>query len=257
MNWQIAVAPPPGGAARGQVLPVVHWTLAVPLTPIFSTHTLGLLSRAEIMVRRLLLLSGLLLASGCAWPVRQTTDHVVCDMVNHPFDIAPEGAAEAAKPAEAPKGDSASSSTRSDRKSTAVPEAPTDVQTSALLELQREPARRQMPLKDDAVQTAAWTQTQPESRSPGRQAADTGLAYPGEAAGVGGAGDQDTRKTQPRGDPQSIAFIRSCRPCRSSRRSSRGRKGSLTRWPTSSAWPPPTAPRCGRRSRTSRRPRAT
>ena len=172
MNWQIAVAPPPGGAARGQVLPVVPWTLAVPLTLIFSTHTLGLLLRAEIMVRRLLLLS-VLLVSGCAWPVRQTTDHVVCDLVNHPFDIAPEGATEAAKPAETPKGDSTSSSTRSGRKSTAVPEAPTDVQTSALLELQREPARRQMPLKDDAVQTVAWTQTQPGSRSPGRQAADT------------------------------------------------------------------------------------
>ena len=57
------------------------------------------------MVRRLLLLSGLLLVSGCAWPVRQTTDHVVCDLVNHPFDIAPEGATEAAKPAETPKGD--------------------------------------------------------------------------------------------------------------------------------------------------------
>ncbi len=117
------------------------------------------------MVRRLLLLSGLLLASGCAWPVRQTTDHVVCDLVDHAFDIAPAGAAEAAKPAEAPKGDSASASTRTPRKSTAVPEAPTDVQTSSLLELQREPDRRQVPLKDDAVQTAAWTQPQPDSRT--------------------------------------------------------------------------------------------
>ncbi len=143
------------------------------------------------MVRRLLLLSGLLLVSGCAWPVRQTTDHVVCDLVNHPFDIAPEGATEAAKSAETPKGDSASSSTRSGRRSTAVPEDPTDVQTSALLELQRQPARRQMPLKDDAVQTAAWTQTQPGSAHPRRQAADTRLAYPAEATGVGGAGAQD------------------------------------------------------------------
>ena len=70
------------------------------------------------MLRRLLLLSGLLLVSGCAWPVRQTTDHVVCDMANHPFDIAPQGATEAAKPAEAPKSDNTSSSTRSGRKST-------------------------------------------------------------------------------------------------------------------------------------------
>src|SRR5271166_2701104 len=107
------------------------------------------------MVRRLLLLS-VLLVSGCAWPVRQTTDHVVCDMVDHPFDIAPAGAEEAAKSAEAPKGDSASANTRTPPKSTEVPEAPTDVQTSALLELRREPARRQVPLKDDAVRTAAW-----------------------------------------------------------------------------------------------------
>src|SRR5271165_88557 len=118
------------------------------------------------MVRRLLLLSGLLLASGCAWPVRQTTDHVVCDMVNHPFDIAPEGEAEAAKSAETPKSDAAPSGPQSGQRGTAVPEAPTDVQTSALLELQREPARRHMPLKDGAVQTVAWTQTQPGSRTP-------------------------------------------------------------------------------------------
>ncbi len=136
------------------------------------------------MVRRLLLLSGLLLVSGCAWPVRQTTDHVVCDLVNHPFDIAPEGATEAAKPAETPKGDGASSSTRSGRKSTAVPEAPTDVQTSALLELQREPARRQMPLKDDAVQTVAWTQTQPGSRSPGDRQRTPDLRIPEKLPGA-------------------------------------------------------------------------
>ncbi|MGO9816400.1 MAG: TolC family protein [Isosphaeraceae bacterium] len=136
------------------------------------------------MVRRLLLLSGLLLVSGCAWPVRQTTDHVVCDLVNHPFDIAPEGVTEAAKPAETPKGDGAFSSTRSGRKCTAVPEAPTDVQTSALLELQREPARRHMPLKDDAVQTAAWTQMQPGSRSPGDRQRTPDLRIPEKLPGA-------------------------------------------------------------------------
>ncbi|MGO8890104.1 MAG: TolC family protein, partial [Streptosporangiaceae bacterium] len=122
--------------------------------------------------------------SGCAWPVRQTTDHVVCDLVNHPFDIAPEGVTEAAKPAETPKGDGAFSSTRSGRKCTAVPEAPTDVQTSALLELQREPARRHMPLKDDAVQTAAWTQMQPGSRSPGDRQRTPDLRIPEKLPGA-------------------------------------------------------------------------
>ena len=117
------------------------------------------------MVRRLLLLSGLLLASGCAWPVRQTTDHVVCDLVNHPFDVAPEGPVDAAKSSEAPKVKGATSSRPSDRKSPAVPEVATDVQTSALLESQAAPDRQRRPLKDDAVQTAAWTQAQPGSRS--------------------------------------------------------------------------------------------
>jgi len=130
------------------------------------------------MVRRMLLLSGLLLVSGCAWPVRQTTDKVVCDMVDHPFDIAPEGATKAAKSAEAHKSDGAFSGSRSGQKKVAVPEAPTDVQTSALLELQRQPARRQMPLKDDAVQTAAWTQTQPEARTPGDRKRTPGLRIP-------------------------------------------------------------------------------
>ncbi len=135
------------------------------------------------MVRRLLLLSGLLLASGCAWPVRQTTDHVVCDLVSHPFDVAPDGAAEAAKSVEAHKGDGSSSSTRSDRKNTTVPEAPTDVHTSALLELQRAPARRQSPLKDDAVQTAAWTQTQPELRTLGDRKRTPDLRIPDKLPG--------------------------------------------------------------------------
>ena len=41
MNWQIAVAPPPGGAARGQVLPVVPWTLAVLLNAHFLDPYVG------------------------------------------------------------------------------------------------------------------------------------------------------------------------------------------------------------------------
>ncbi len=114
------------------------------------------------MVRRLLLLSGLLLSSGCAWPVRQSTDHVVCDMANHPFDIAPEGNAEAAKSANTPKSESTTSSIkRSDQKGPAVPEAPTDVQTSALLDTRREPVLSRKPVKDEAVVTAAWTRKQP------------------------------------------------------------------------------------------------
>ena len=135
------------------------------------------------MVRRLLLLSGLLLTSGCAWPVRQTTDHTVCDMANHPFDIAPEGATEAAKPAEAPKSDTTTSSTRTSPKPPAVPEAPTDVQTSAMLDSRREPAQRQKPLKDDALMTAAWKQIQPGTGVPGAGQRTPDLQIPKQVPG--------------------------------------------------------------------------
>jgi outer membrane protein, heavy metal efflux system len=130
------------------------------------------------MVRRMLLLSGLLLVSGCAWPVRQTTDKTVCDLVNHPFDIAPDGAAEAAKSADAPKGDAAPSASRSGQKKVAVPEVPTDAQTSAWLGEQPDPARRRMPLKDDAVRTASWMQPQPRPSNLGPEPKTPDLHIP-------------------------------------------------------------------------------
>ena len=64
-----------------------------------------------------------------------------------------------------------------------MPEAPTDVQTSALLELQRDPAQRHMPLKDDAIQTAAWTQTQPGSRTSGDMQRTPDLRIPAKLPG--------------------------------------------------------------------------
>src|SRR5438132_13440651 len=39
--------------------------------------------------RRLLMLSGLVLLSGCLYHVRERTDQVVGDLVAHPFDLGP------------------------------------------------------------------------------------------------------------------------------------------------------------------------
>jgi cobalt-zinc-cadmium efflux system outer membrane protein len=139
--------------------------------------------RAEIVLKRLLLISGLSLLSGCAWTVRQETDQTVRDMVEYPFDVAPQNAMEARKPpSEAPPSDRTSSTSRSGEKAAPdtrshavllagapsrsrsgekpalVPEVPTDVQTTALMESHRNPARPDAPLRDDRVLAAAWTQ---------------------------------------------------------------------------------------------------
>jgi cobalt-zinc-cadmium efflux system outer membrane protein len=116
------------------------------------------------VLRQLLLLSVLFLLSGCTWAVRQETDQSVRDLVDHPFDIAPQPATEAAKP---PSGahttESTSSSARSGEKEkkAPVPEVATDVQTTAWMESPKDPARGELPLRDDNVQTVAWAGQQP------------------------------------------------------------------------------------------------
>jgi outer membrane protein, heavy metal efflux system len=127
------------------------------------------------VLRQLLLLSGLILPlSGCAWAVRETTDQTVRDLVEHPFDVAPEGATESAKsPSQAPTRDgppaisrsdrtmssdvrttavllaSSSSPSRSGGKTAPVPEVSTDVQTTALMASRQVPAQGEAPLKED------------------------------------------------------------------------------------------------------------
>src|SRR5271166_698014 len=71
---------------------------SAPLLPRFVVQKAGFLTRAGIMVKKLLLLSGVFLASGCSWPVRQNTDQMVRDLVEHPFDVAPEDTIKGAKP---------------------------------------------------------------------------------------------------------------------------------------------------------------
>ena len=80
---------------------------------------------AGIVLRQVLLLSGLILASGCTWAVREQTNETVRELVEHPFDIAPKPAPETAKPpAQAHTGENTSSTSPSGRRNAPVPEAP-------------------------------------------------------------------------------------------------------------------------------------
>jgi outer membrane protein, heavy metal efflux system len=158
------------------------------------------------VLRRLLLLSTLLFSSGCYWTVREETDMIVHDLVEVPFDTTPPSTKDAAKPASsAGTAERTSSSSRSvDSNATAdpngngnAPDQPPrsgqpaagfssarsqsnsrtrsddafDVQTSAILESDKDPSRVRLPLKDRNVQTAAWS---------GERAASS-LLQPGQA----------------------------------------------------------------------------
>src|SRR5271166_6192120 len=130
-------------------------------------HSFRTILGAGIVFRQVLLLSGLILASGCTWAVREQTNETVRELVEHPFDIAPKPAPETAKPpAQTHSGENTSSSSPSGRRNTPVPEVPTDVQTAALLEPRPGPAQRSIPVKDESVQTASWVQPQPGPSGP-------------------------------------------------------------------------------------------
>jgi cobalt-zinc-cadmium efflux system outer membrane protein len=88
------------------------------------------------MLRRILLLSGGLLVSGCAWPVRETTDATVRELVEHPFDIAPEPAPEAGRsPPDAPARDRTSPRAPATRATAPDSHVPTYVETTAWMQL--------------------------------------------------------------------------------------------------------------------------
>ena len=88
------------------------------------------------MVRRLLLLSVLLMLSGCAWPVRDATDRMVREMVEHPFDVAPEAATEAPAPAQPATGGITPANVGSDGSTPVAPKVPAVVETAAWVETQ-------------------------------------------------------------------------------------------------------------------------
>ncbi|HEV3122089.1 MAG TPA: TolC family protein [Isosphaeraceae bacterium] len=112
-----------------------------------------------MMLRRLLLLSGLCLASGCTWAVREETNQAVRAYVEHPYDIAPEAAPEAGKPS-SEKREGTSSSSGSGQPAAPAPESATDVQAAAWMEPQTTPSRREEIKSDDHVHTVAFTEFQ-------------------------------------------------------------------------------------------------
>jgi cobalt-zinc-cadmium efflux system outer membrane protein len=114
----------------------------------------------------LLLLSVLLTLGGCAWPVREATDQTVRDLVEHPFDISPELAPQAAKPPSgAPPRDGTPSGSPASAKSggaRALPrEMPVNVPPTAWMEPGRDLARPDLPRRDGLVQTVAWDGSDP------------------------------------------------------------------------------------------------
>jgi cobalt-zinc-cadmium efflux system outer membrane protein len=121
--------------------------------------------KVEIVFRRFLLLSGLLLPlSGCTWAVRARTDSMVGGLVEHPFDIAPETAKSAP---------STSAGTGTSQKSGVGPDALTDVKTALWMESAR---------SDDQVLTASSIGTQAAPAMPGKLDLRISPALPGSEA---------------------------------------------------------------------------
>jgi cobalt-zinc-cadmium efflux system outer membrane protein len=140
---------------------------------------------------RRLLLSVLLLLSGCSWPVRQVTNDMVSHLADHPFDIAPsESTAEEPKPSQespAPGTAATTPSAHSGGTPVANSEPSIDVLTATWMESPPDPARSDAPLRDDAVRTASGTasdatagtqvaqQPRPERIAPGQPSAPGAL----------------------------------------------------------------------------------
>ncbi|HEV3006306.1 MAG TPA: TolC family protein, partial [Pirellulales bacterium] len=90
---------------------------------------------------RMLLVSGVLLAGGCTWPVRQETNRTLCDMANQPYDHAPDITPEnvkafAEKQAGGPHSPSAARQQRKNDPPPLADDITTDVQAAAWMQPQ-------------------------------------------------------------------------------------------------------------------------
>jgi cobalt-zinc-cadmium efflux system outer membrane protein len=104
----------------------------------------------------------LVLLGGCAWPVRLTTNQIVQDLADHPFDVAPESTKEAVKSsAEVRSSDGVSASSRSSPPTAPEAQPATDVRTTAWMEVPRDSAERDVPVIDEGVLKAAGMPSQP------------------------------------------------------------------------------------------------
>jgi cobalt-zinc-cadmium efflux system outer membrane protein len=117
-----------------------------------------------MLLGHLLLLSGLVLTSGCSWAVREQTNETVRELADHPFDISPEPVPEPAKPP-VQSGSTEKTSLIAPARSgqTPAPEPPTDVRTAILLDSPPGSGQRTHPKRDDSVQTVSWDGPQPGS----------------------------------------------------------------------------------------------
>jgi hypothetical protein len=104
--------------------------------------------------RRLWPFLGLLLLSGCLWPVRENADHSVCDLAAHHFDLAPVLPPDSPAPKDADKKKDADkeSNKEGDKKpDKKTPGSPTDSETTALLQKENEPQKK------DRASAPDWT----------------------------------------------------------------------------------------------------
>jgi cobalt-zinc-cadmium efflux system outer membrane protein len=118
------------------------------------------------VLKKLILLSGFILLSGCSWPVRQMTDQTVNDFVEHPFDISPELTAEvrnSPKDAHQAERTNSTSRARAQEKKVTVPDVATDAKTTAWMESPKVGSLRKLHLKDDKLLHAVWTPGQSDA----------------------------------------------------------------------------------------------
>jgi cobalt-zinc-cadmium efflux system outer membrane protein len=132
-----------------------------------AVHSFRPQSEAGIVVRQVFLITGLILASGCSWAVREQTNAAIGELADHPFDIAPQPVPETAKsPVPNRTGENAKADSPTPRPKPLVPEAPTDVMTTAVLDSTQ---RRKHPInrsRDAFVQPASWVQPRLEPIGP-------------------------------------------------------------------------------------------
>jgi cobalt-zinc-cadmium efflux system outer membrane protein len=122
------------------------------------------------VLRQRILLSSVVLLSGCLSPVRQNVDRVVGDLASRPYDTAPADAAEGTKsPSAARRNDEAQSSPRTGQEGFRVPNVPTDVSATEWTQAHSDPDEEGASLDVADAQLAAWLESQPELENSGRQ----------------------------------------------------------------------------------------
>jgi cobalt-zinc-cadmium efflux system outer membrane protein len=132
-----------------------------------KVHSVRMWPKGWIVVRSVVLLSALALESGCSWAVREQTSATISELASQPFDLAPEPAQEDARPPEPTRtGGNPATSSSTPRQKRAVPEASTDVLTSAVLSAPQGQGEPRNPSREPGLQPASWVQPRLEPIGP-------------------------------------------------------------------------------------------